>query len=485
MNEANSDFQFTALKDFQHQREHNQAQWDDYNKKLQDKTENGVKQKEEAIAKLVQELEHTEKVLIDAGAKSFVELHPQVPKHQAQNRYGNTYTPPPVPPYETNITFRTADLNNNTRQGYIDMFEAAWVNDLEKIKSLTLAPWETRKTGRQAPLKIGIEDRNGFTPFSIAVLRGHYDLAKKIVEICAAQYHKEDGLNSRKRWTLKTSSDNGYDEEDSDYDSDNHQAYDHLPIFAELVSEEFTIDNLGEVATLVKSDILPLTMINATCYPNRLLGTTHEVGTSSLLMYAVKIDNMDIFKFIMQLGAEQQALLAEEDDDQKCFSIDMGIFQEALSRGRTTMLAEMVRASGVAIPLNDLIKKSGIELKSKPKYYQGLSVGGKKRADWAQAPGETTYVDEETTPPLLQSAKFGNIDSVEWFMSNGPMRRYKEFAEANKHDKRIKTLQSGKGFEKTISTWLNAQSKFFCCWSLHRTNYLRRIRPTLCCPPST
>ena len=110
--------------------------------------------------------------------------------------------------------------------------------------------------------------------------------------------------------------------------------------------------------------------------------------------------------------------------------------------------------------MNELIAKSGVELKTKPRYYQGLSVGGKKRADWAQAPGGHQAVIEEKTPPLLQAAKLGSLDAVEWFMSDAPMRRYKEFAETNKHDKRIKTLEGGKGFDKTIGTWLNAKCKF-------------------------
>jgi hypothetical protein len=89
-----------------------------------------------------------------------------------------------------------------------------------------------------------------------------------------------------------------------------------------------------------------------------------------------------------------------------------------------------------------------------------LSVGGKKRADWAKAPGDYVAVEEEKIPPLLQAAHAGSIDSVEWFMSDAPMRRYKEFAESNNHDKRIKTLEeSGKGFDKTIGNWLTAKSK--------------------------
>jgi hypothetical protein len=68
------------------------------------------------------------------------------------------------------------------------------------------------------------------------------------------------------------------------------------------------------------------------------------------------------------------------------------------------MLSIMVKSTGVGIPLNALVKKSGVELETKPKYYQGLSVGGKKRADWAQAPGERSHVVEERIPPV--SIKF-------------------------------------------------------------------------------
>tara|TARA_R110002033_G_scaffold137455_1_gene176715 strand:- start:12 stop:416 length:405 start_codon:yes stop_codon:yes gene_type:complete len=120
---------------------------------------------------------------------------------------------------------------------------------------------------------------------------------------------------------------------------------------------------------------------------------------------------------------------------------------------------EMSQTTAVGIPLNALIKKSGVEIKTKPRYYQGLTVGGKKRADWAQAPGGEVHAVEERVPPLLQAAHVASIDAVEWFMSDAPLRRYKEFAESNKHDKRIKTLmETGKGFEKTIGGWLDAKS---------------------------
>jgi ankyrin repeat protein len=451
---------WTVLKNFQAAKESNKKAWDEYNKKMEDKSGEGVKEKREAIAKLVRELEKAEKALIDAGAKTFAEMHPEMPTPHYRHNY--RYTAPEPSPYETSLKFMTPDLNDAKHQGYVSLFEAAWSNDLEKIKSLTLAPWASPPLPLQTPLKVAIQDGSGFSPFSIAVLRGHYELAKKIVEICIIQYHKDDGLSTRQRWNMRTEDS---DDESSDYDSDDDREHkhEHLPIFSELVSDKFTVDNLGEVSNIVKSDVLPLTMIEWPCMPQRLQNSTK--GNLScqwtLLGHAVETDNMPLFNFIMQLGAEQQALLAEEEDDQKCYTVNRSVFHKAIYLGRTIMLAEMIKSTGVGIPLNELIEKSGIEVKTKPKYYQGLSVGGKKRADWAKAPGGSNHVVEEKIPPLLQSAHLGSVDSVDWFMSDAPMRRYKEFAENNKSDKRIKSLeQSGKGFDKTIGMWLNSKSTF-------------------------
>ncbi len=207
---------------------------------------------------------------------------------------------------------------------------------------------------------------------------------------------------------------------------------------------------------------MPITMIEWTCMPQRFTSTKerHDEYQCSLLEHTIKINDIDMMKFIINLAGEQQALIAEHDDDQKCYTINISILHTAIRLGRTIMLAEMIKSTGVGIPLNELIKISGIELKTKPRYYQGLSVGGKKRADWAQAPGDNVQIMEEKIPLLLQAAHMGSIDSVEWFMSDAPMRRYKEFADANKHDKRIKTLEeSGEGFDRTIGKWLDTKSR--------------------------
>jgi len=381
-------------------------------------------------------------------------MHPEISKpHQNNHSYDYNYRTPEPKPYETNLTFRVPDQTGIKKDGYIKLFEAAWSGDLEAVKAMTLSPWASGEEELPA-LKIAVQDGNGFSPFSIAVKRGHHDLAKKIVDICIAQYHTDDNKTQRERWNMRTS--------DSDDESDDDD--DLPPIFSELVSDKFTVDDLGEVSNVVKSDVLPMTMIEWPCASKRFLEdkTRGLDFQSSLLEHAVSSNDMELLKFMVALGTEQQGRLAEEPDDRKSYTIDRSVFYSAIKLGRTEMLAEMIKSTGVGIPLNELIEKSGVEIKDKPKYYQGLSVGGKKRADWAQAPGGHVNVVEERIPPLLQAAHMGSIESVEWLMSDAPMRRYKEFAEKNKNDKRIKILdESNKGFDNTIGKWLNTSSKFF------------------------
>lgn len=452
---------WTALRDYQSVKKTNDQAHENYKKSLEKTPIEGVKEKRQAIMKLIQELESAEKALLTAGAKTFAELHPNLPKRQETNHH-NRYTPNDPLPYETKLSFQIPDLNDTKKIGYHVLFEAAWNNDIDSIKSLTLAPWEPpNSTGKHMgstefktqnpPLKIAVKDGNGFSPFSIAVLRGYRDLARKIVDICITQYHKEDGLTTRQRWNMLPS-----DSDDGESDDGEN-----LPIFSELVSDKFTVDNLGEVSTVVKSDVMPLQMIEWPCMAERFNDKSKANDhRATLLEYAVRTDDMDLIKFLIELGSEQQALLAEEEDDQKSYNLSRDVFQKAIELGRTEMLAYMIKTTGVGIPLNELIKTSGIELKTKPKYYQGLTVGGRKQADWAQAPDSHVQVVEERIPPVLQAAKVGSVESVEWFMSDAPMRRYKEFAGVNQQDKRIRTLEdSAKGFQKTINNWLNAKSK--------------------------
>jgi hypothetical protein len=126
------------------------------------------------------------------------------------------------------------------------------------------------------------------------------------------------------------------------------------------------------------------------------------------------------------------------------------------------MIAELLKQTGNGIPFEDLVKKSGVKDTELPRYYQGLSVYGKKRADWASA-GRRAQAKASTgssISPLLIAAKVGMLESLEFLMSDTPVRLYLDFVAANKEDRRVKRLsQAEGGIEKVIKDWYYANEE--------------------------
>ncbi len=150
-------------------------------------------------------------------------------------------------------------------------FQAAWEGDSAKVKSMTLAPWGLEP--QCLPLKITTRDSNGFSPFSIAVFRGYLQLAKIIADIAQAQYQPKEDV--RKRFNFRP-----FDSEDtdgSDYDSE-------VNIDCELVDDDFTIENVGAVANVVKSNITPLQMILSSFPVWRLLQDSIEQAERTVVL---------------------------------------------------------------------------------------------------------------------------------------------------------------------------------------------------------
>lgn len=134
------------------------------------------------------------------------------------------------------------------------------------------------------------------------------------------------------------------------------------------------------------------------------------------------------------------------------------------------MVAEMVKIGGAELPLDSMVKRSGVEAMEKPKYYPGLSIGGRKMTKWAQPRGGNGYnIPNDTTSPLLQAVYHGGIAATEWFLSDTPLRLYKEFTSNNSEDPRLKALaKADGGVDQAVASWLQQRSKwprnlFQCC----------------------
>lgn len=304
---------------------------------------------------------------------------------------------------------------------------------MEEIKRLTL--------NSENPLKIAVSCCDN-TPFSLAFFRGHYTVAKAILEICQAQYTPEDS-----------------DTEDSeDGGGDNAESV----LYRDIIDEQYTIEKIGRVSMKVLSHERPQKFMNEWC-SEIVDGKAGKSGR--LLISVIKQNNLKALKFLIDIGEHFSSHETNNNPGCGSYTFPDYDFVYAIQHGRVDLLPEIIRRTGAGLPLEKLVESTGLEITEKPRYYQGLSVYGQKRRDWATAGRRVAYKRAGGTslPPPLLAALAGSIESVEWFLSDAPMRHYLDFANSKsaRDDPRLNHLrESPGGVDGAISTWLDDQSKF-------------------------
>jgi ankyrin repeat protein len=173
---------------------------------------------------------------------------------------------------------------------------------------------------------------------------------------------------------------------------------------------------------------------------------------------------MTLLKFLIKVGNELASQIIDDNKDSlRVMHVDQDDFGLAVRLGRVEMIAEIIKSTGFGFPLQKVFQNSGIKLDEKPKYYQGLSVHGRKRQDWAEASRGGRHFqrpESDVGVPLLAAAIEGNPDSTEFFLTDAPLRRYLEFAESVKDEKRIQALAQAKGGIKgTLNSWLSTRNQ--------------------------
>ncbi|KAI8939569.1 hypothetical protein NX059_003333 [Plenodomus lindquistii] len=484
----------------------------------------GTLEKKAAVKSLCAEFEVLEKQLIERGAKSFKDLYPDYKLSEDQRNNRNyRYNSPEPKPWAPTFTFQVPDLTDERREAYIDLFQACWDGDLPTVKKLTLSVWGENQC--QSPLKIAVRDASNFSPFSIALLREHFDIAKAVLEIAHAQYAPAE-KPGQTRHTVGPPAES--DNESIDGNEGDFQ------IYTEIVDDKFTIEDIGAVQSQVKSTVTPLEIISWYCPVSRFLededvsesttthpsdmfsafddrmdrlymrksrggrahrkilrdaarGVRYAVPTApmdehipevekpgNLFQMAIYMDDKDLLAFLITLGEDYTIRKASNDEESKStvFRFAETDFTYAVGLGRVSLLQHIIRRTGAGMPLDNLVKKNGVEVTKKPKHYQGLSVHGKKRADWANAGRETQGErNQDDHPPLLHAARLANLESVEWFLSDAAPRCYMDFANEHQDDVRIKNLSKAKGgLEASINNWLGLRAHLLMhCVVLHKS----------------
>lgn len=121
-------------------------------------------------------------------------------------------------------------------------YRAAWEGNAERIQELTLTPWGPEKNN--PPLQIAIADTSGFSPFAIAAIRHHKNVAKLILTIADAQHERTENIQ-RRQYTML----GDYLDEYSDDDEDD------LDISSRLINEKVTVDDITALPTSVASKV--------------------------------------------------------------------------------------------------------------------------------------------------------------------------------------------------------------------------------------
>lgn len=185
------------------------------------------------------------------------------------------------------------------------------------------------------------------------------------------------------------------------------------------------------------------------------------------LSYAIFQNDIELFRFILKLAAE-----TKEGGTLTYLNFDANLRRSrygksnhlrlALTLGRIEILEEIMKAVPFGIPFSELEEADEEFQMQKPQYYQGLTVYGTKRKDWASSsyPAYATN-SENMQKPIQIAVYYGQLDSIKWLLSDRPFECLKAFIEAHPDDMKTKLLkkqgdglgfllQKGLGVETTL-----------------------------------
>ena len=445
-------------------------------------TQRGLQQKISAVREMVSVYQSFESFLVANGAKSFFQLKPEYREPKKTNASAEKPSKTECEQFRVEFDFSLPNLTQETRQAYFDLFSATWVGDLATIKSLTLSTWGS---DQNPPLRVTARDSLGLSPYSVSVLRGDFKLASTLLQICEAQHQPYGNASERpKRYRIATEDED--DEECRGIEEDEDAV---LPISADLIDDTVTVDVLSNLGAQVQSHDTPFNQVTALhdrkvmaavaasrsklsrAQASQLESLTDVLSSHSsfredrtdLLTFSVVTNTSDVFGYALETnlrhsvddvqGRRLLGFVGSSKPFEKAFDL-------ANRLGRIPMMAKLITKVGGAAPLPEFVEILHVPVPTRSEeYYTGLSVRGKRRERWAQSASQHQPVYLPTSH-LLKAAFYGNLESVEWFLSDTPLRLYMEFVESIKDDDRVAGIMKTKdGIEHMLKLWLCRHGK--------------------------
>ncbi|KAK2738639.1 hypothetical protein FQN57_006957 [Myotisia sp. PD_48] len=388
-----------------------------------------------------------------------------------------------------------SSMQDTISEAYTNLFEAAWNNDVEVFKKYTLGPWgETKHT----PLLVTQRDTRGFSPFDIAIIRGHLHLASLIMSI--ANMHYKPNQDVKRRYRIVQN--NYYSDCDySDTESDCSYGGEVYTIESEIVDESTVLD-VREIDKTASTLVHPFSLlkenaqywealddsaarrqeligqintdwltrqrntqeIQRTIVKNFISNTPYELQNKwSPLQYAIEKGDTQLANYILSFVAKYPEMAFTHMDGERKSFVKHNDFSRALKLGRIDILSSMVEKAAAGMSLKPPKTKDTTE---DSKEYRGLTVHGKKKAEWALKESSYdsnryNYGDYNVTPkadtPLLLALRLGTLESVKWALSEKPLELYLKFMSTYKDAEFLKPLLAVEGgIEKHVASYLES-----------------------------
>ncbi|KAJ6473130.1 ankyrin repeat protein, partial [Mycena sanguinolenta] len=315
---------------------------------------------------------------------------------------------------------------------YDQLFEACFTGANEKVQELCLPAAKPDKDATLLQIAVAVADggnrysRSGLTPLFAAVCGRHWDTARLILAISAAQYKP-----SAKTDRFTTS--NIDLDDDSDNESDNSDDSDGTV-------EQDTI-NFVDIANRPST-------IECEAHPSALFNAAHDNSDRHLIRKAITDDDLEAFVNVLNLYKHCP----------KHVDFPNYVIEAIALNDRVEMLDEYIRrtGSGIKIRVNDTDEDEIVTVvNDKNRIYLGLNVHGKKRTDLAKRndPDASQHEEKAEVPLVWRAISSGATNILDYLQSERPLTAYKFYAASNSSENAM-ILRRTTDLKKVLPEWL-------------------------------
>lgn len=149
-------------------------------------------------------------------------------------------------------------------------------------------------------------------------------------------------------------------------------------------------------------------------YINNLALDQHS-NASSLLLYAIKKNDLAVVEFLIQQEEKYNPRNFDEvdpEEKQEFVTLENYYFDLAMSLGRTEIMGHLIARTGAEFPFSTLMKIAGVKIEKKPKVRSELAISPKHTESYVLAITYDCCSITKASPFTGRSVKIGRLRVV-------------------------------------------------------------------------